>query len=190
MAKNTEKSTSAWIWTLVRGLIALGLGLYLLLAANSSAPLVVGYALAIYLTVSGAFQTFSSFFNRGAPGSRTDRIRGLVGLIGGGLLLALTYFDILAPSAAYVALAILLILYGALGLFEALFDRGDRRFNWMPLLTNALLVVLGVLAFVFRARELNLLTYSGLTLTLIGAVILAYGYFVQKTSRSADAAGV
>lgn len=190
MADNSGKSSSAWIWTLVRGIIALALGLYLLLGANSSAPLIVGYALAIYLTISGAFQTFSGLFNRGAAGSKTDRIRGLVGLIGGGLLLALTYFDILAPSAGFVILAVLLITYGVLGLFEVLFDRGDERFNWMPLLVNGLLVALGVLAFVFRARELNLLTYSGITLSLIGVVILIYGYFIQRPSRGADAAAV
>ncbi len=190
MAKNNEKDPNAWIWTIVRAIIALALGLYLLLGANKSAPLIVGYALAIYLTVSGALQTFSSLLNRDAAGSKTDRIRGLVGLVGGGLLLALTYFGILTPAAAYVVLAVLLIAYGALGLFEVLFDRGDQRFNWMPLFINALLVALGVLAFVFRSSELNLLTYSGLTLLLIGAVIFVYGFFIQKPNRSADSAGV
>ena len=96
---------------------------------EAATNVIVGYALAIYLAISGAFQTFSSLFNHGAAGSKTDRIRGLVGLIGGGLLLALTYFDILAPSAGYVALAVLLIAYGVLGLFEVLFDRGDERFG-------------------------------------------------------------
>lgn len=188
MANTNGKSTNAWIWTIVRGLIALVLGVYLLLGANSSAPLLVGYALAGYLTISGAIQTFSSIFNRNAPGSTTDRIRGLVGFIGGGILLLLVYFEILSPSAAYILLSILLIVYGALGLFEALFDRGAKSFGWMPLLVNALLVAMGILSFVFRAREINLLTWSGGILALIGLVIIGYGYFFQKKSQSSSAA--
>ena len=184
------KSSNAWVWTIIRGIIALVLGIYLLVAANSSAPLVVGYALAGYLTISGAMQTFASIFNRNVPGSSTDRLRGLLGLVGGGVLLLLTYFDVLSPSASYIGLAILLIAYGALGLFEVLFDRGVKSFNWMSLIINVLLIALGVLAFVFRARELNLLTYSGGILLLIGAVIFIYGYFVQKRNKSAATDGV
>ena len=184
------KSSSAWVWTIIRGIIALVLGIYLLVAANSSAPLVVGYALAGYLTISGAMQTFASIFNRNAPGSSTDRLRGLLGLVGGGVLLLLAYFDILSPSASYIGLAILLIAYGALGLFEVLFDRGAKSFNWMSLIINVLLIALGVLAFVFRARELNLLTYAGGILLLIGAIIFLYGYLIQKRNRSAATDGV
>jgi uncharacterized membrane protein HdeD (DUF308 family) len=184
------KSSNAWVWTIIRGIIALVLGIYLLVAANSSAPLVVGYALAGYLTISGAMQTFASIFNRNAPGSSTDRLRGLLGLVGGGVLLLLAYFDILSPSASYIGLAILLIAYGALGLFEVLFDRGAKSFNWMSLIINVLLIALGVLAFVFRARELNLLTYAGGILLLIGAIIFLYGYLIQKRNRSAATDGV
>ncbi|MBP6015255.1 MAG: DUF308 domain-containing protein [Candidatus Promineofilum sp.] len=190
MTKYNGKSANVWLWTIIRGLIALVLGLYLLVGANSSAPLLVGYALAGYLTVSGAIQTFSSIFNRDAPGSGTDRLRGLVGFVGGGVLLLLAYFDILSPSASYIVLAVLLIAYGALGLFEVLFDRGPKSFSWMPLIINLLLVALGVLAFVFRARELNLLTWAGALLSVIGLALLIYGYFIQKRSSPTAAVGV
>ena len=101
------------------------------------------------------------------------------------MLLLLAYFDILSPAASYVVLAVLLIVYGVLGLFEVLFDRGPKAFSWMPLVINLLLVALGVLAFVFRARELNLLTWAGALLSVIGLVLLLYGYFIQKRSRNA-----
>lgn len=190
MTKNNTKSANAWLGTLLSGLIALVLGLFLLLRANSSAPLLVGYALAGYLTVSGAIQTFSSLFNRNAPGSRTDRVRGLVGFVGGGLLLLLAYSHILPSEAAYIVLAALLIVYGALGLFEVLFDRGPKAFSWIPLLINLLLVTLGALAFVFRARDLNLLTWAGALLSVIGLILVIYGYFIQKRGGRATATGV
>lgn len=190
MAKSSGKSSNAWIWTVIRGLFALVLGLYLLIGANSSAPLVVGYALAGYLTVAGLMQTSASFFNRNAPGSGIDRIRGLTGLIGGGVMVLLTYFEVLSPSAAYIALSALLIVYGALGLFEVLFARGAKSFSWMPLIINGLLVALGVLAFYFRAQESNLLTWAGVTLLVIGLVVILYGYLIQKRSQSTDTEGV
>lgn len=190
MANSNGKRSNAWVWTIIRGLIALLLGLYLLIGANSSAPLVVGYALAGYLTVAGLMQSGSSLFNRKAPGSGIDRVRGLTGLIGGGVLVLLTYFEVLSPSAAYIALSALLIIYGALGLFEVLFARGAKSFTWMPLIVNGLLVALGALAFYFRAQESNLLTWAGVTLLVIGLVVILYGYLIQKRSQSTDTAGV
>ena len=179
-------NANAWIWTLVRGIFALALGLFLVFGARTG-PIFVAYALAIYLTVAGGIQTFMSLLNRGTPGSTTDRVRGLVGLVGGGALLLLAYFDVLSLSAAYSMLAILLIAYGALGLFEVLFARGDERFRFMPLIINVLLVVLGVLVFFFRARELDLRTWSGALLALIGLGLIGYGYMVQKRNPTAEA---
>lgn len=179
-------NSNAWIWTLVRGAFALVLGLYLLLGAQT-APVVVVYALAIYMAVSGAIQTIMSLLNRGAPGAKTDRVRGLVGLVGGGALLLLAYFDVLSLSAAYTLLAVLLIAYGALGLFEVIFARGAERFRFMPLIVNALLILLGVLVFYFRARELDLRTWAGALLALIGLGLIGFGYLVQKRNPTVEA---
>lgn len=179
-------NSNAWIWTLVRGAFALVLGLYLLLGAQT-APVVVVYALAIYMAVSGAIQTIMSLLNRGAPGAKTDRVRGLVGLVGGGALLLLAYFDVLSLSATYTLLAVLLIAYGALGLFEVIFARGAERFRFMPLIVNALLILLGVLVFYFRARELDLRTWAGALLALIGLGLIGFGYLVQKRNPTVEA---
>lgn len=171
--------SNAWIWTLVRGLLALALGLFLLFSSQT-APIALAYALAAYATIVGAIQTFMSFLNRRAPGSTTDRIRGLVGFIGGGALLLLAYFDVVTIGAAYTWLALLLIVFGGLGIFEALFDRGDRRFALVPLLINVLLVVLGVMVFYSRSAGFDLRLWAGIILALIGAGLIAYGYFWQK----------
>lgn len=189
MSAATASKSNAWIWTVVKGILALGLGLFLLFSA-ATAPIWVAYALAIYIAVLGGLQTFSSFMKRNSAGSKTDRIRGLVGLIGGVALLLLGYFNVLSLGAAYTLLAILLIAFGALGLFEALFDRGADRFRWMPLLVNLLLIVLGVMVFYSRIREFDLRLWSGLVLAIIGLVIIAYGYFFQKANPKAIAAEV
>lgn len=171
--------SNAWIWTLVRGLLALALGLFLLFSSQT-APMAIAYALAAYAAVVGAIQTFMSFLNRKAPGSTTDRIRGLVGLIGGGAVLLLAYFNVLSPGASYTLLAVLLILFGGLGIFEVLFDRGDQRFAFVPLLINVLLVALGVMVFYSRSQGFDLRLWAGIIMALIGAGLIAYGYFWQK----------
>jgi uncharacterized membrane protein HdeD (DUF308 family) len=173
------RSSNAWVWSVIRGLIALGLGLFLLFSVNI-APAVVIYALAAYLTVAGAIQTFSGLFKRQAPGSTTDRIRGLVGLVGGLTVLLLVYFDVITTSAAFTILAVVLIAYGLLGLFEAFFDRGTAYFRWMPVIINALLVALGVLVFYFRAQELDLRLWGGVLLAVIGIALLGYALLIQK----------
>lgn len=186
MTTVTAKNSNAWIWTIVRGVFALALGLYLLVGVNTAST-VVAYALAAYMAIAGALQTFSGLFNRDAPGSSTDKIRGLVGLIGGLALLLLLYFGKPQESVVYNILAILLIAYGVLGLFEAFFDRGPERFRWMPVIVNLLLAALGVMIFFFRSRELDLRTWAGVTLALIGLAVLGYGWFVQKKNPKVSA---
>lgn len=189
MTATKTPGSTAWIWTLVKGILALALGLFLLFSAQT-APIWVAYALAGYMAIFGGVQTFFSLKNRNAPGSKTDRIRGLVGLLGGAALILLGYFNVLSLGAAYTLLAILLIVYGGLGLFEGLFDRGTDRFQFMPLLINLLLVALGVMVFYSRVREFDLRLWSGIVLAVIGLAVIAYGYFFQKANPKADAADV
>lgn len=189
MTATTTPKSNMWVWTLIKGILALGLGLFLLISSQS-APIWIAIALAAYMAIAGGLQTFSSFLNRHSPGSTTDRIRGLVGFIGGLALLLLGYFDVLSLSAAYTLLAILLIVYGGLGLFEAIFDRGADRFRLMPVLINLLLVVLGVMVFYSRSREFDLRLWSGLLMAIIGLIIIGYGYFFQKANPKSSTADV
>jgi len=183
------KSSNTWLWTLVRGAFALILGIYLIVGAQT-APIMVAYALAIYIALSGAMQAFRGLFGRDAPGSSTDRLRGLVGLVGGLALFLLAFFNVLSLSAIYTFLAILLIAFGLLGLFEAFFDRGGERFQWMAALVNALLVALGVLVFYSRMREFDLRLWSGVILTVIGVAVIAYAYLIQRSRPATPATSV
>ncbi len=179
-AKGTAANSNAWIWTLLRGVIALGLGIFLI-AGGETARTTAAYVVLIYVTIAGGMQTFSGLFNRRAPGSTTDRIRGLVGLLGGLVMLVLLYFNVLTLSTAFIIIAILVIAFGLLGLFEVFFDRGGDRFRVMPVLVNVLLVTLGALVFYSSSREgFDLQLWTGLVLVILGAIVGAYAYFVQK----------
>lgn len=173
-------NTTAWIWTLLRGVIALGLGIFLI-AGGVTARTTAAYVVLAYVTITGGTQTFSGLLNRSAPGSATDRIRGLVGLVGGVAMLLLLYFNVLTLATAFIIIAILVIAFGLLGLFEAFFDRGQAYFRWMPVLVNLLLVVLGAMVFYSSSREgFDLQMWTGLVLVILGAAVGAYAYFAQK----------
>ncbi len=182
MTAKVSANSNAWIWTLLRGIIALVLGIFLI-AGGNTATTTTAYALAAYLAVAGGVQTFSGLLNRRAPGSMTDRIRGLIGLIGGVAMLLLLYFNVLSVPAAFTVIAILVIAFGLLGLFESFFDRGKAHFRWMPVLVNVLLVIMGALVFYSRsAAGFDLQLWSGLLLAILGTAVGVYAYFVQKPS--------
>jgi len=179
-AKGTAANINACIWTLLRGVIALGLGIFLIVGGQT-ARTTAAYVILAYVAISGGMQTFSGLLNRRAPGSATDRIRGLVGLVGGIAMLLLLYFNVLTLSTTFIIIAILVIAFGLLGLFEVFFDRGGAYFRWMPVLVNVLLVTLGALVFYSSSREgFDLQLWTGLVLVILGAAVGAYAYFAQK----------
>ena len=179
MTANTPTNANNWIWTLLRGIIAIGLGIFLI-AGGDTATTTTAYVLAAYLALAGAAQTFSGLLNRRAPGSVTDRVRGLVGLIGGVAMLLLIYFNVLSLAAAFTIIAILVIAFGLLGLFESFFDRGKAYFRWMPVIFNGLLLALGALVFYSRsAAGFNLQPRSGRLLAILGTAVAVCAYFWQ-----------
>ena len=182
MTAKVSTHSNAWIWTLLRGIIALVLGIFLI-AGGDTATTTTAYVLAAYLAIAGGAQTFSGLLNRRAPGSTTDRIRGLVGLVGGVAMLLLIYFEVLQLPTAFTIIAILVIVFGLLGLFESLFDRGKAYFRWMPVIVNVLLVALGALVFYSRSQpNFSLQLWGGVLLAILGTAIVVYAYFVQKPS--------
>jgi len=182
MTAKVSANSNSWIWTLLRGIIALIVGIFLI-AGGETATASTAYALSAYVTIAGGMQVFSGLLNRRMPGSTTDRIRGLVGLVGGLAIILLLYFNVVTLPTAFTILAVVIIAFGLLGLFESFFDRGKAYFRWMPVLVNVLLVVLGALVFYSRSAEgFNLQLWAGLLLAILGTGIVVYAYFVQKPS--------
>ncbi len=175
-------SSSNWIWKLIQGIIALGLGLFIMFGGDT-ANTSVAYAIGIFLLLTGAIQLWRGTFNRTAAGGTIDLLIGLIGTIGGAIVLALLYFTDTATSTIYTILAIVLIAFGAVGLFETLFARGRELFSWGSLLVDALLVLLGIMVFVSRSQDFDLNFWGGLSLAVIGLIMAGYAYFFQRTSE-------
>lgn len=168
--------SSPWWLALIQGLVAVGAGLFLLVDPMA-ATFLVGLLAAIYLLVTGLIYTVRGIIVRRPGKSSLLLIRGIVGLIFGGVLLLIAFFDG-NLSLGYTILAIGLIVFGGMGLFQSVFQREGKAFAWGPILVHAVLLAWGLIILLFPS--VNLPVVSGWLLVIIGVVIVAYTILGRK----------
>lgn len=174
-----------WWYGFVQGAVALGLGLYLLISPTG-ASITLGMLAAIYLAIMGGVHTFRGLRLRSQGIGNIIWIRGLVALGVGVALLGMGLFEWGSLTSGYTILALGLIAYGALGLFTDLFQRGEKAFQWGPILVDLALLGWGALVFYARARTFDLANVSGWVLTVIGAILLLWTFLRRpKTDKAA-----
>lgn len=165
-------NNSPWWFALIQGLVAVGAGLFLLIDPLA-ATFLVGLLAAIYLLVTGLIYTLRGIIARRPGKSSLLLIRGIVGLIFGGLILLMALFDIGDLSLGYTILAIGLIVFGGMGLFQSVFKREGKRFAWGPIVVHGALLVWGLII-LFARSTINLPAVSGWILLIIGVVVILY----------------
>ena len=171
---------SPWWLALIQGLVALGIGLFMLLDP-ASASKVIGVLAAVYLLIAGIIHTIRGLARRRVvKRMNVMLIRGIVGLVVGGIILVLAVFNIGTLAFGYTILAIGLIIFGAVGLFSSFFQREGKPLAWGPMLVNLALLVWGILVFFGRSQNLDLAVISGWILVIIGVVILVWTLLGRK----------
>ncbi|MEZ4517978.1 MAG: DUF308 domain-containing protein [Chloroflexota bacterium] len=171
-----------WIWTLVQGIVAVVLGVWALIGRDSALT-VLSYAAAIYMVIAGVIQTARALLNWGLKDSTTELVRGLIGLVGGAIVLILAYFTETSTPTILLILAVVVIAYGAVGLFSSLFARGGRSFEWQPVLVNVLLVILGVMILVDRSQPIDILLWTAIIFIICGAALIWYALAKQRNTN-------
>ena len=173
MSKN-----SPWLLALIQGLVALGAGLFLLFDPTA-ASFLVGLLAAVYLLVTGLIYTLRGIIARRPGKSSLLLIRGIVGLIFGGILLAMALFNIGSLQLGYTILAIGLVVFGAMGLFQSVFKRDGKAFAWGPIIVSGALLAWGLII-LFARSSVNIPAVSGWILVIIGVVIIVYTILGRK----------
>ncbi len=173
---------SPWWLALIQGLVALGAGLFLLIDPTA-ATFLVGLLAAVYLLVTGLLYTVRGIIARRPGKSSLLLIRGIIGLIFGGILLAMAVFNIGSLSLGYTILAIGLVVFGAMGLFQSLVKREGKAFAWGPVIVSGALLVWGLII-LFARSSINIPAVSGWILVIIGVVIIAYTILGRKDPAS------
>ena len=170
-------SGQSWWVTVMQGVIALVLGLFLVLGGDQVAG-IFGVVAAAYLLISGILELV-----RGKGGT-IRYYRSIIGIIVGALLLLLYVVDILPTGWDFIIFAVGVIIVGGMGLYTSFFDRAGKEFSWGAVLVNLLLLLWGVLIFVARAQAFDLQTVSGWILVALGVVIALWGYFSRGRGAS------
>ena len=171
---------SPWWLALIQGLVALGLGLFMLLDPTAASA-VIGLLAAIYLLVAGIVHTIRGLARRRVvKRMNVMLIRGIVGLVVGGIILALVVFNIGTLAFGYTVLAIGLIIFGAIGLFSSFFQREGKPFAWGPCWSTSRSWFGASWFSSAAARIVNLAVISGWILVIIGVVILAWTLLGRK----------
>ena len=95
---------SPWWLALIQGLVALGIGLFMLLDP-ASASKVIGVLAAVYLLIAGIIHTIRGLARRRVvKRMNVMLIRGIVGLVVGGIILVLAVFNIGTLAFGYTCL--------------------------------------------------------------------------------------
>lgn len=173
---------SPWWLALVQGLVALGIGLFMLTDPGSAGKLAV-LLVSIYLLVAGVVYTLRGLAARRAGKGNLLLVRGLVGLIIGAVILLFGLFQIDSPATVRLILAIGLIIFGAIGLFTSVFKREGKPFAWGPVLVNAAMLVWGLLI-IFSSIDLTVV--SGWVLVIIGIAVILWTLLGRKDAAPAE----
>jgi hypothetical protein len=83
----------------------------------------------------------------------------------------------------YTILAIGLVVFGAMGLFQSVLKREGKAFAWGPVIVSGALLVWGLIILFARA-SVNIPAVSGWILIIIGVVIIAYTILGRKDPAS------
>ncbi len=177
------KKDKLWWLVLIQGIIAIGLGLYIVTQPDQASAN-IGVLAAAYIFISGITQTIAAS-TQSSKRTKTGLIRGIAGLVIGGGLLAAAWFNWVNLATGYTLLATGLVIYGGLGLWHQFFDRGEAPFTWGPVILNGLLALWGILIFVSRMMQLDLAMVSAGILVAIGALACVWA-FLSRPSGDDD----
>lgn len=176
---------SPWWLSIIQGLVAVGAGLFLLIDPTA-ATFLVGLLAAIYLLVTGLIYTLRGIIARRPGKSSLLLIRGIIGLIFGGVLLLMAFFGVGDLGLGYTILAIGLIVFGGLGLFQSVFKREGKALAWGPVVVHGALLVWGLIILLARST-VNLPAVSGWILVIVGVVVILYTVLGRKDPASEPA---
>lgn len=171
---------AVWIWSVVRGVIAVIFGIVALVS-----PLPTAVALAIvvgiFAIVDGIVDLIDAYRHRGAPGVGIRVVIAVVSLVFGILVLAWPQVSL----AVLVALvAIWFIIIGVLQIVANLGVRKQSGGSWLlGVLAGALSVLFGILVLIWpKAGVITLIWLIGIWALIWGIALILLGLRLRKIS--------
>jgi uncharacterized membrane protein HdeD (DUF308 family) len=180
---------ASWILVIIEGGVLAALGLYALLAPDGARETVFAVFGALLL-VNGAGAALTAF--RSDPSKSTSYLafRGGIGVACGLLALIARFTDVFTSESARVILGSGFLIVGIIGLAHQFLVRDSQGFRLGTLAWNLALIVFSILLFTGSEDNDSRFTLLGWILITMGALLLAFGYYLKMQLDKANVVDV
>lgn len=178
--KPWSRRTPWWV-LLVEGILAIGLGIYALVAPQQAQGLVL-FGIALVLAVNGLIAVFGGL--RGRRRGNLSLIRGAIGLVVGLIVILMPVFKFGTALTAAWILAIGLILAGVMALLAIFMESKAAR--WGNLIIGVLFLVLGSVIVYNVTTGADIVQVAAWVLVAFGLLLLAYSFFVRSSAAKSE----
>ncbi|HET9649206.1 MAG TPA: HdeD family acid-resistance protein [Microlunatus sp.] len=172
----------AWIWSIVRGVLAIIFGILALVW-----PLQTAVALAIlvgiFALVDGVVDIVDAIRFRGSPGVGVRVFLGIVSLLFGALVL---FWPQISLGVLVILVAIWSILIGSLQIIANVSMRKESGRSWVwGVIAGAIGVIFGIVVLIApKAGVITLVWLLGIWALIFGVLLLVLGFHLRKASKS------
>lgn len=186
---NPFRSDTTWPVVLIQGLLALGIGLYALLAENSARHTIV-LLIGLFLLLNGLHLVWQGRRDRGDGGDGMARYRLLragVGIATGLIVVADRFQDFIGFDASRVVAGIGLIGVGVVTLIGIVGTREELGWRIAALGSAILLAVWGVIVLYQASNDSRGSEFIGWSAVAIGVAMIAIAGYRRQRSLGAPA---
>ena len=171
----------AWQLVAIEGVVILGIGIYMVVAANDARD-IVRQLIAAVLLIHSAGLVLNAIRNRAHPMAVFQALRGGAGLAVGIIVALAQWGDYLPEDAARYILGVGLITYGGIGVIEAVIAaRGEPDLRVSSLVTAVVTILLGVLLLTGGAETgEGRIRVLGSVAIIAGLLLIAYAAWIRR----------
>ncbi|MDQ3656686.1 MAG: hypothetical protein M3457_16630 [Chloroflexota bacterium] len=179
---NPFRPDTTWPVVLIQGMLALGIGLYALLAENSARHIIV--------LLNGLHLAWEGLTDRGDGGDGMDRYRLLragIGIATGLIVVADHFRDFIGLDALRVVAGIGLIGIGVITLIGTVATREELGWRIAALASAVLLAAWGVVVLYQASNDSRASEFIGWSAIAIGVAMIAIAGYRRQRSLGAPA---
>jgi len=184
-AQYAEIARGAWIWAVVRGVLAILFGI-IAMAWPGKTAVVLAIIIGLFAIVDGIIDLVDAIRHRGTPGVGLRVLLGIVSLLFG---LTLVIWPDEVIGFVLIMIAIWSIIIGALQIIANVGIRKEAPGAWVwGVIAGALGVVFGILVLFNLAVGLVALVWLiGIWAIVFGVVLIVLGLQVRKAAKTVTA---
>lgn len=181
-----EVAGRTWIWSVVRGALAIIFGLIAFFAPIETA-LVLALVIGIFAIVDGVIDLVDAIRHRGSAGVAGRIVLGVASILFG---LVILFWPGRSLEVLVILVGIWSVVVGILQIVVSVGHRGDRDSGWVwGLVAGILSVLFGVLVMISPGAGLvTIIWIVGIYAILFGIALIAFGVMMRRYAGRADPA--